>query len=134
MDVTAANKGDQPFTFQLMGAEHTIPAGASRTLTVPLQEDQAYDFTITGPNGFSRRFTGVLDCKTLGALTAKSAQTLGEPTPATIGGSTTPSDTDLAATGGSAITPVIAGLAIGLVVIGGAVLVFLRRKETPTGD
>ncbi|MFI1762322.1 TQXA domain-containing protein [Streptomyces sp. NPDC020800] len=136
VDVTAANKGDQPFTFRLMGAEHTIAAGASRTVTVPLQEDQAYDFTITGPNGFSRRFTGILDCKTQGALTTKSAQTLGEPSPATVGGNTntTTTDTDLAATGGSAITPMIAGAAIGLVVIGGAVLVVLRRKETQTEE
>ncbi|MEU5537465.1 TQXA domain-containing protein [Streptomyces sp. NPDC020362] len=130
VDVTAANKGDQPFTFQLMGAEHTIPAGASRTVSVPLQEDQAYDFTITGPNGFSRRFTGILDCKPQGALTTKSAQTLGEPRPASVGGNTATTDTDLAATGGSAITPMIAGVAIGLVVIGGAALVILRRKET----
>ncbi|MEU1405539.1 TQXA domain-containing protein [Streptomyces sp. NPDC005728] len=134
VDITVANKGDQPFSFELMRAEHTIPVGASRTVTVPLQEDQPYDFTITGPNGFSRRFTGVLDCRIQGVLTTKSTQTLGEPTPATIGGYTTPSDTDLAATGGSAITPMIAGLAIGFVVIGGAVLVVLRRKETPAGD
>ncbi|WP_208615896.1 Cys-Gln thioester bond-forming surface protein [Streptomyces cellostaticus] len=134
VDVTAANKGDQPFTFQLTGVEHTIPAGASRTVTVPLQEDQAYDFTITGPNGFSRRFTGVFDCKTQGALTTKSTQTLSEPSPATVGGSPTTTDTDLASTGGSAITPMIAGVAIGLVVIGGAVLVVLRRKEAHEGD
>ncbi|MFE9493770.1 Cys-Gln thioester bond-forming surface protein [Streptomyces collinus] len=134
VDVTAANKGDQPFTFQLMGAEHTIPAGASRTVTVPLQEDQPYDFTVTGPNGFSRQFTGVLDCKTQGTITTESTQTLSEPSPATVGGGTTPPGTDLAATGGSAVTPTIAGVAIGLVVIGGAVLVILRRKEIEQGD
>ncbi|MFF7975661.1 Cys-Gln thioester bond-forming surface protein [Streptomyces sp. NPDC007905] len=133
LDITAANKGDQPFTFELMGAEHTIPAGTSRTVTVPLQEDQPYDFTITGPNGFNHRFAGVLDCKTQGTLTTKSTQTLSGPSPATVGG-TTPPDTDLAATGGSAITSMIAGVAIGLVVIGGAVLVVLRRKETHPGN
>lgn len=133
VDITAVNKGDAPFTFTLMGAEHTIPAGASRTVTVPLQEDQAYDFTITGPHGFSHRFTGVLDCKTQGALTTESAQLRNEPSPATVGGSTVP-DTNLAATGGSAITPMIAGVAIGLVVIGGAVLIVLRRKEDPAGE
>jgi hypothetical protein len=111
-----------------MGAEHTIPAGASRTVSVPLQEDQAYDFTITGPNGFSRHFTGVLDCRTQGTVTTKSTQTVGLPTPVT---SATPGGTDLAATGGSAITPLIAGVAIGFVVIGGAVLVVLRKREQP---
>ncbi len=81
VDVTAANKGDEPFTFRLMGAEHTIPAGASRTVTVPLQEDRAYDFTITGPHGFSHRFTGVLDCKTQGAISTETAQLHTEPSP-----------------------------------------------------
>jgi TQXA domain-containing protein len=127
-----ADKGDRPFTFELMGAEHTIPAGASRTVTVPLQEDQAYDFTITGPHGFSQRFTGVLDCKTQGALTIRTAKAHNEPAPASVGGTMAPG-TDLAATGGSAITPLIAGVAIGFVVIGGAVLVLLRKREQP-GD
>ncbi|MGW0211237.1 TQXA domain-containing protein [Streptomyces sp. NPDC003233] len=132
LDIFAANKGDKSFTFELMGAEHTIPAGASRTVTVPLQEDQAYDFTITGPDGFSHRFTGVLDCKTQGAITTRTTQVHNEPSPASVGGTTAP-DTNLAATGGSAITPLIAGVAIGFVVIGGAVLVVLRKREQP-GD
>ncbi|WP_225832057.1 Cys-Gln thioester bond-forming surface protein [Streptomyces sp. NK08204] len=132
VDVIAANTGDRPFTFQLMGAEHTVPAGATRTVTVPLQEDQAYDLTVTGPNGFSRRFTGLLDCKTQGTITTQTTtQTLGEPSPAPMSGGT--DGTDLAATGGSAITPLIAGTAIGLVVVGGAVLVLLRKREQP-GD
>ncbi|MGW3267444.1 Cys-Gln thioester bond-forming surface protein [Streptomyces sp. NPDC001056] len=129
VDITAFNKGDQPFTFRLMGTEHTVPAGATRTIAVPLQEDQGYDFTITGPNGFSRRFTGVLDCRIQGTIISKATtQTVGEPTPLTT---PTPDDTDLAATGGSALTPLIAGAAIGLVVIGGAVLVILRKREQP---
>ncbi|MEU6279975.1 TQXA domain-containing protein [Streptomyces sp. NPDC047028] len=128
VDITAVNKGDQPFTFDLMGTEHTIPAAASRTVTIPLQEDQPYDFTITGPNGFSRRFTGVLDCRTQGAITGESTQILSEPSPATVGGNAA-TGTNLADTGGSAITPLITGLAIGLVVIGGGVLVLLRKKE-----
>ncbi|MFF7402655.1 MULTISPECIES: TQXA domain-containing protein [Streptomyces] len=129
VDITAVDKGDQPFTFSLMGTEHTVPAGATRTVPVSLQEDQGYDFTITGPNGFTRRFTGVLDCRIQGTIVSKAAaQTVGEPTPLTT---PTPDDTDLAATGGSAVTPVIAGAAIGLVVIGGAVLVLLRKREQP---
>ncbi|KOV58324.1 peptidase [Streptomyces sp. MMG1121] len=132
LDIITSNNGDKPFDFELMGTEHTIPAGATRTVTVPLQEDQAYDFTITGPNGFSHRFTGVLDCKTQGVITAQSAKAHNEPSPASVGGTAVP-DTDLAATGGSAITPLIAGAAIGLVVIGGAVLVILRKREQP-GD
>ncbi|MFF5469945.1 Cys-Gln thioester bond-forming surface protein [Streptomyces achromogenes] len=131
VDITTVNKGDEPFTFQLMGATHTIPAGATRTVTVPLQEDQAYDFTITGPHGFSHRFTGVLDCKTQGAVTTQTTARLpNEPSPASVGGSALATTTDLAETGASALTPLITGVAIGLVVIGGAVLVVLRRKDT----
>lgn len=129
VDVTTANTGDEPFTFRLMGTEHTIPAGASRTVTVPLQEDQAYDFTITGPHGFSHRFTGVLDCRTQGTITTETAQLHTEPSPVTVGGNTADT-TNLAATGGSMITPMIAGVAIGLVVIGGVVLIVLRKRES----
>ncbi|MER6530491.1 Cys-Gln thioester bond-forming surface protein [Streptomyces sp. NPDC001508] len=133
VDISAANTGDKPFTFELLGGEHTIPAGTSRTVTIPLQEDQPYDFTITGPNGFSQRFTGVLDCKTQGGDAGTSTQTLAEPSPATVGG-TSGGTANLAATGGYSATPVITGVAIGLVVIGGAVLVALRRRESPTAD
>ncbi|MGW1213744.1 Cys-Gln thioester bond-forming surface protein [Streptomyces sp. NPDC002499] len=127
LDLTAANQGDEAFTFALLGAEYSIPAGESQTVTVPLQEDQTYDFTITGPNGFAQRFTGVLDCKTQGSAGGEAVQTLSEPSPATVGG--VADDTNLAATGSSTVTPLIAGVAIGLVVIGGAVLVLVRKKE-----
>ncbi|MFJ4692137.1 TQXA domain-containing protein [Streptomyces sp. NPDC088766] len=128
VDLTAANQGDQAFTFELMGVQHSIPAGTSRTVTIPLQEDQAYDFTITGPQGTQNRFTGVLDCRTRAAESGLATQTLAEPSPATVGG-TASSGTDLAQTGGSDVTPLIAGTAIGLVVIGGTVLVLVGRKE-----
>ncbi|GCB49312.1 hypothetical protein SNL152K_6647 [Streptomyces sp. NL15-2K] len=128
LDITAANKGDEAFTFALLGVEHSIAAGVSRTVTIPLQEDQAYDFTITVPGGFEKRFTGVLDCRTQGSETGASTQTLSEPSPATVGSPAT--DVNLAATGGSSATPIIAGVAIALVVIGGAALVVVGRKDT----
>ena len=133
VDLTAANTGDKPFTFELMSTEYTIPARTSRTVTIPLQEDQAYDFTITGPNGFERRFTGVLDCKTQGSDAGLTTQTLSEPSPASVGG-TTGGTVNLAATGGDSATGVITGVAIGLVVIGGAVLVILRHRENQQTD
>ncbi|MET9380378.1 TQXA domain-containing protein [Streptomyces sp. NPDC002928] len=132
VDITAANEGDKAFTFELMGVEHSIAAGESRTVTIPFQEDQAYDFTITGPAGFEKRFTGVLDCKTQGSAGGTATQTLSEPSPATVGGTST--GTNLAETGGSSTTPLIAGVAIGLVVIGGAALLLAGRKQTPTRD
>jgi hypothetical protein len=133
VDITAANQGDEAFTFELMGVEYTIEAAASRTVTIPLQEDQAYDFTIKGPNGFEKRFKGVLDCETEGSAGGDATQTLSEPSPATAGGTTT-GGTDLAETGGSSATPVIAGTAIALVLIGGAVITLLGRRKAPTQD
>uniref|UniRef100_A0AAU2A5S7 TQXA domain-containing protein n=1 Tax=Streptomyces sp. NBC_00093 TaxID=2975649 RepID=A0AAU2A5S7_9ACTN len=129
VDITAANKGDEAFTFQLMGFEHTIEAGESRTLTIPLQEDQPYDFTIQGPNAFEQRFTGVLDCETQGAATGDSVQTLSEPSPALAGDDTTAGGVNLAETGGSSATPMIAGMAIVLLVIGGGVVLLVGKKE-----
>lgn len=133
VDITAANEGDEAFTFELMGVERTIGAGKSQTVTIPLQEDQAYDFTIDGPNGFAERFKGVLDCETQGSASDVTTQTVSEPSPATVGG-TSGGGTDLAETGGSSATPVIAGVAIALVVIGGAAVFFVRRKSAPTQD
>ncbi|MFF7983466.1 Cys-Gln thioester bond-forming surface protein [Streptomyces sp. NPDC007901] len=133
VDLTAANTGDKPFTFELMSTEYSIPARSSRTVTIALQEDQAYDFTITGPNGFERRFTGVLDCKTQSSDAGLTTQTLSEPSPASVGG-TTGGTVNLAATGGDSATGVITGVAIGLVVIGGAVLVILRQRENQQTD
>jgi TQXA domain-containing protein/LPXTG-motif cell wall-anchored protein len=133
VDITAANEGDEAFTFELMGIEHTIEAGTSQTVTIPLQEDQAYDFTINGPNGFSKRFKGVLDCRTQGSTSDISTQTVSEPSPATVGGTST-GGTDLAETGGSSTTPIIAGIAIALVVIGGAAVLFVRKKQTRVQD
>ncbi|MFE6662797.1 LAETG motif-containing sortase-dependent surface protein [Streptomyces sp. NPDC057697] len=137
VDVTASNTGDEAFTFELAGAKHTIEAGKSETITVPVAEDQAYDFTITGPGGFTKTFKGVLDCKTSGSATGGTeTQTGGDKTPATSGGSSTGSTTggsgDLAETGGSSATPVIAGVAIALVVVGGGAVFLLRKRKAQT--
>ncbi|MDT0569864.1 TQXA domain-containing protein [Streptomyces sp. DSM 3412] len=132
LDITAANEGDKPFTFELMGIRYTIEAGGTRTVTIPLQEDQAYDFTIEGPNGYAKQFRGVLDCRTEteAGVSGDSVQTLSEPSPATVGGGTvTDTGTDLAETGSSGATPLIGGIAIGLVVIGGAVMIILRKRN-----
>ncbi|MEU6660796.1 Cys-Gln thioester bond-forming surface protein [Streptomyces sp. NPDC046821] len=135
VDITATNKGDEPFTFKLMGREHTIAAGTSQTVTIPLQEDQAYDFTIRTPDGFAQRFKGVLDCRTESETVTMggTGKPLPEPSPASVGGTGT-SGTDLAETGSSDATPVIAGIAIALVVIGGGAIFLTRKKKTPTDD
>ncbi|MEU6987537.1 Cys-Gln thioester bond-forming surface protein [Streptomyces sp. NPDC046324] len=139
LDVTASNEGDEDFTFEVKGQKVTIAGGESKTVTVPLAEDEAYDFTITGPNGFEKNFKGVLDCKTAtpGPLPSETPSTepsvTTPPTEGTAGGSTTGSTTgggDLAETGSSNATPMIAGIAALLVVLGGGAVFFLRKKKT----
>ncbi|WAZ21787.1 Cys-Gln thioester bond-forming surface protein [Streptomyces cinnabarinus] len=133
VDITAANEGDAPFTFELLGTDYTIAPSETRTVTIPLQEDQAYDFAIEGPGGIAKRFTGVLDCLTQAAEADNTTtQTLTEPSPASVGG--TSPDTNLAETGSSNATPVIAGVAIGLVLLGGAFLVMVHNRRTPDRD
>ncbi|MGW5661099.1 TQXA domain-containing protein [Streptomyces sp. NPDC003758] len=132
VDISAVNKGDKAFTFDLMGAEHTIPAEASQKVTIPLQEDQPYDFTIKGPAGYKKWVKGVLDCKTETAAGGLKIQTLSRPSPATAGGTAT--DTNLAETGTSSATPLIAGTAMALVLVGGTALLLVRRKQTSTHD
>ncbi|WP_152771898.1 Cys-Gln thioester bond-forming surface protein [Streptomyces spongiae] len=135
VDIKAANVGDEPFTFDLMGIRHTIDAGTTETVTIPLQEDQAYDFTIRGPNGFEEQIKGVLDCatETEAAEGGDSVQTLSEPSPATAGAAST-TGTDLAETGSSGATLLIAGAAIALVVVGGGALLLARRRNSPSQE
>ncbi|MGW9397316.1 Cys-Gln thioester bond-forming surface protein [Streptomyces sp. NPDC055642] len=132
VDLTVTNQGDEPFTFELAGAQHTVPVGGSGTVTVPLNEDQPYDFTVEGPPGFQKRFTGMLDCRTRAAEVGTTTQTLTAPSATPL--ADTPSDINLAATGASDATPWIAGTAIALVVLGGAGLVITRQRQTTSED
>ncbi|MEV7424254.1 LAETG motif-containing sortase-dependent surface protein [Streptomyces sp. NPDC091212] len=140
VDVTATNQGDEVFTFELAGAQHSVVPGGSTTVTVPVAEDEAYSLTVTGPGGFSRTFSGVLDCETTGTTEVVTQQASSQPLPASSGGSSQGSvesldadsgavTGDLAETGSSSATPVIAGVAIVLVVLGGGSVFLLRRKK-----
>ncbi|MET8688890.1 Cys-Gln thioester bond-forming surface protein [Streptomyces sp. NPDC004732] len=131
VDITATNKGDKPFTFRLMDFKHTIKAGESQTVTIPLQEDQPYDFTINGANGSEKRFKGVLDCRTAGDTITNKTQPVSEPSPASAGGTTIGGGGDLAETGSSSNTPLIIGIAVAFLVVGGAAVFFLRKKDDP---
>lgn len=137
VDVTATNEGDEAFTFQLAGKEHTVAPGKSETITVPVGEDKNYKISVTGPNGFEKTFEGVLDCQTAGDSGGTPSSS---PSPASAGGSntgTTGSSTggNLAETGSSSATPVIAGVAIALVVVGGGAVFLLRKKKSaPAGE
>ncbi|MEE1753682.1 Cys-Gln thioester bond-forming surface protein [Streptomyces sp. SP18CS02] len=137
IDLTAANTGDAPFTFELMGLRYSVRAGASRTVTLPVAEDQTYDFTITGPGGFTKSFKGILDCRTTGSTATMTTPRPGsQPSPLSGGATSTGAaatggsgDLDLAETGASGTTPMIAGIAVAFVVIGGAAVFLVRRKK-----
>ncbi|MGV9251255.1 Cys-Gln thioester bond-forming surface protein [Streptomyces sp. NPDC003697] len=130
VDITVVNKGDESFTFELLGTGHSIAAGASGSVTIPLQEDQAYDFTIEDPSGVGRRFSGVLDCRTQGREDGAATQTVVEPSPATVGGSAA-GGTNLAATGGTSTTPLMAAIGLSLLVLGATALSIVRKKKAP---
>ncbi|MFG3494189.1 Cys-Gln thioester bond-forming surface protein [Streptomyces sp. NPDC047928] len=137
VDITAKNEGDTPFTFELKGLKYTIGAGESKTVTVPVGEDQAYDFTIDLPNGETKTFKGVLDCKTAGTTPPPSDDDKPSSEPSPQSGGTTSAGTtgtggstgDLAETGASNSTPMIAGIAIAFVIAGGGAVFFLRKKK-----
>jgi TQXA domain-containing protein/LPXTG-motif cell wall-anchored protein len=130
VDVTASNKGDEAFRFQLSGKDYEIAPGKSQTVTVPVAEDQPYQITIKGEGGFKKSFSGVLDCKTAGSGGDKPSSA---PSPASVGGSTGGDNGgDLAETGSSSATPVIAGIAVVLVLVGGGAVFFLRKKKAGT--
>ncbi|MFF7328721.1 Cys-Gln thioester bond-forming surface protein [Streptomyces sp. NPDC008150] len=133
VDISTDNQGDQPFTYELLGTEHTIAAGTRQTVTVPLEEDQAYDFTITGPNNFEKRFTGVLDCRTQAvAASGDSTQTLDEPSPVAVGDTTT-GGVDLADTGSSGATSELTAAGLAFVAIGALTLAVIRKRR-PAGN
>lgn len=139
VDITGANAGDAPFTFELLGTRHTIPAKASKTVLIALQEDQAYDLTVSGPDGLRKDFSGVLDCETAGSAAIGTADApANRPAPATAGRPTplaTATDENLAATGGSSATPTIGYLALAMVALGTCALVLLRKKKpAPAGS
>jgi TQXA domain-containing protein len=129
LDITATNKGDQPFTFDLLEEDHTLAPGETRTIAVPVQEDQSYDLTVHSPDGFEHRFTGTLDCRTESdALSDITTQTVTEPTPA----AGSPSTANLAETGTSDATPFLTAMALALLTVGGTTLYVLRRRNGTT--
>ncbi|MFJ6139468.1 Cys-Gln thioester bond-forming surface protein [Kitasatospora sp. NPDC092286] len=150
--VTVTNGGDEAATVTVKpGKSLTVQPGKAESVVVPVAEDTAYDITVTGPNGFSKEFKGILDCKVSsvtpptsspsatpvptgtptgtpsGTPSAAPSTAAGQPTPA--GSSSAPGTTgDLAQTGGNDATPMIAAAAGGLVVAGGAAVFVLRRR------
>ncbi|MFF2039958.1 Cys-Gln thioester bond-forming surface protein [Kitasatospora sp. NPDC058170] len=153
--VNVANGGDEAANVTVKpGKTVTVQPGKIETLVVPVAEDTAYDITVTGPNGFSKEFKGILDCKVTSVTTPTTSPSATTPAPtrtpsasptvtatpsatatttaahpAPVASSPAPGATGgLAATGGNDATPMIAAVAGGLVVAGGAAVFVLRRR------
>ncbi|MFC8722983.1 Cys-Gln thioester bond-forming surface protein [Kitasatospora sp. NPDC057198] len=127
--VTLGNKGDKDAAFKVAGKDYTVKPGGTQTVTLPVKEDEKYDFTVTGPEGFSKQFTGLLNCKTDSSTqspapsTSASASAPASPVP-----SASPTGPELASTGGGMGTGLTAAMAGVLVVAGGAAVYGLRRR------
>ncbi|MEU9980243.1 Cys-Gln thioester bond-forming surface protein [Streptomyces sp. NPDC050856] len=140
VDLTVDNRGDAAFGFALMGVRYTVEAGRTRTLTIPVAEDQAYDFTVQGPGARGKTFKGVFDCETTGSTVVAAGQAGSQPSPLSAGGTSAGSaagggGVDLAETGASNATPMIATVAFVFLAAGGAAVFFLRRKQDlPAGE
>lgn len=138
IDVTVVNSGDAAYRFALDGQKRSVGPGASRTLTVPAEENRPYRIPAPGPGGGERTLTGVLDCATASETAAtdrrRDAQGLTpQGAPASSGGSagragdgTPENGTDLAETG-SSNTGLIIGIAVALVIVGAVALLVVRR-------
>ncbi|MDK1474452.1 TQXA domain-containing protein [Streptomyces sp. 549] len=129
LDLTVANQGDEPFTFTIGEDDHTVAAGETGTVTVPVGEDQAYRITVEGPGGYQQTFAGVLDCATVSTGTgdAEGEGPSVQTAPVTVGGNTGP--VNLAETGGGSDAPLLIGVAVGLLVLGAGAVYMVRSNR-----
>ncbi|MFH8386608.1 Cys-Gln thioester bond-forming surface protein [Kitasatospora sp. NPDC018058] len=145
--VSVTNSGDEAATVTVDKQQVAVQPGKTESVLVKVAEKAEYTINVTGPNGYAKKFTGVLDCKTgvtpTGAPTTPAATGTtpatptastsgtpstgaGQPTPATT--SAAPGTGGLAQTGANDSTPILAAVAGGLVVAGGAAVFVLRRR------
>ena len=132
VDVTVTNGGDQPWTAQIGDQSVTVAPGASEDVLVPVKEGDTYSITVTGPNGFTKTFSGALKCQPTGGGTPTATPTPSASASATGSAPAVPSPSasgGLAETGASGNTSVIAGVGAALVVAGGGVVFFLRKQR-----
>ncbi|WP_261400309.1 LAETG motif-containing sortase-dependent surface protein [Streptomyces sp. CBG31] len=158
IDVKVSNDGEPPSPSSSVTPSTRSRPVETKTVTVPVGEDEAYDITVTGPDGFSERSRESWTARPRALLPRAPVAAAGPLPPArpprpvdTDGGATgettaAPPATPLAArpaappaaatrrdARSSSATPMIAGLAVALVAAGGAALFFLRRKK-PAGQ
>ncbi|TDC23583.1 LPXTG cell wall anchor domain-containing protein [Streptomyces sp. 8K308] len=135
VEVTVSNQGDVPFEFELNGETVEVAPGTEEPILVPVENGQEYDITIANPIEGEEdfNFTGVLDCAPGGGEAPTPIDEDNEPAPASTGGGDT-DEPDLAATGSSSNVGMITGVAVALLVVGGAGIFFMRRRSASAGS
>ncbi|MQS09732.1 thioester domain-containing protein [Streptomyces alkaliphilus] len=150
VNLTVGNNGDEPFEFDFQGETHTIPAGGTKDIFVPVENKQEYHIVITGDDEkVLADFRGVLDCEVSppeepgeepnGEEPDESEgetpgepegdETENEPNPQGSGDDEVKDESpNLAETGSSSNVGMIAGIAIALLVAGGAAMFFIRKR------
>ncbi|MFF8773089.1 Cys-Gln thioester bond-forming surface protein [Kitasatospora sp. NPDC015120] len=74
--VSVTNGGDEAAAVSVKpGKDVTVQPNKTETVLVPVAEDTAYDITVSGPNGFTKNFKGILDCKTASVVTPSPSAT-----------------------------------------------------------
>lgn len=126
--VTVGNGGDRPFVFTYDGGTHTVEAGGEPVLlTVPVENKANYRIDLYDAEGSEvlKSFTGMLDCEVEPTPTPTPSPTpSNDPTP--DGGS---DDPNLAETGSNGNVGLIAGIAVALLVVGGAAVIVIRKRS-----
>ncbi|MBB1254042.1 TQXA domain-containing protein [Streptomyces sp. OF3] len=122
-----SNAGDEEYAFTLGEREYRVPAGGLERVIVPVAEDQPYRIMLTGPNGYSPTFAGVLDCATKSVAPVADDGLTVHSGPVTVGG--VGGEPNLAETGSSGNVPLVLSIAGGLLVVGGVALLMVRRSK-----
>ncbi|MCC9306324.1 thioester domain-containing protein [Kitasatospora sp. RB6PN24] len=138
--VTIANNGDQPFGTTVT-SDHgsqpvSVPAGQTKTVSVPGIQGAAYKIDVPVLNGQTKEFKGILDCHVVGgtpspAPSHSAASSGGPAAPSAPSSSASPSakgGSSLAFTGGGGSAGLIAGVAGALVLVGAGALYAMRRR------
>jgi TQXA domain-containing protein/LPXTG-motif cell wall-anchored protein len=122
--VTVENKGTQDYVFELADQTKTIAPLGEDTIVVAVDNKQPYEIAVDDGTPEGKIFKGVLDCA--GEPPVDEPEETEEPNEPTPDGDS--DEPDLAETGSDSNVGLIAGIAIALLVLGGAAVFFLRKK------
>ena len=127
VNVRVANNGNAAFAFSLGELDQEVAAGEIETVAVPVEEDQKYRIVVTGPLNFEQVFSGVFDCATKSSAPVADDGLSVQGEPVTVGGSD--AGPNLAETGNTSNVPLLIGIAVAMMVLGGVAVVMVQRNK-----